>query len=184
MADADCLHLARHCAARAGVLRALLQRLATIPETVELARATGLTLGNILYNAQMIRTWSLLLRNAQRRGWVGAGLLLLGAAAPRHLHLLLEREPLAWALSSIADCCSAAAVWSFGICLHKPCRVCVVEGSSGLFLLANQAAVLASSNLLPSAQQVACSQATLLGLGRAAVLKFKQQLSLPCRAGT
>ncbi|KAA6423641.1 MAG: DNA polymerase delta catalytic subunit, partial [Trebouxia sp. A1-2] len=48
-------------------------RLATVPETVELARATGLTLPQILYNAQMIRTWSLLLRNAQRQGYVVAG---------------------------------------------------------------------------------------------------------------
>ena len=56
--------------ARATLLRHLLQRLATVPETVELARATGLTLPQILYNAQMIRTWSLLLRNAQRQGSV------------------------------------------------------------------------------------------------------------------
>lgn len=54
--------------ARGTLLRGLLQRLATVPETVELARATGLTLTHILYNAQMIRTWSLLLRNAQRQG--------------------------------------------------------------------------------------------------------------------
>ncbi len=92
VADADCLRLARHSAARARVLRALLQRLATIPETVELARATGLTLGNILYNAQMIRTWSLLLRNAQRRGWVGASRLLLGAAHPGGCICCLSRS--------------------------------------------------------------------------------------------
>ena len=55
--------------ARGQLLRQLLQRLATVPETVELARATGLTLPHILYNAQMIRTWSLLLRNAQRQGY-------------------------------------------------------------------------------------------------------------------
>ena len=63
-----CLRLARYAMARATLLRHLLQRLATVPETVELARATGLTLPQILYNAQMIRTWSLLLRNAQRQG--------------------------------------------------------------------------------------------------------------------
>lgn len=56
--------------ARGKLLRQLLQRLATVPETVELARATGLTLPQILYNAQMIRTWSLLLRNAQRQGYI------------------------------------------------------------------------------------------------------------------
>ncbi|KAL3139857.1 hypothetical protein ABBQ38_004153 [Trebouxia sp. C0009 RCD-2024] len=72
-ASADALRLARHAMARGKLLRQLLQRLATVPETVELARATGLTLPQILYNAQMIRTWSLLLRNAQRQGYVVAG---------------------------------------------------------------------------------------------------------------
>ena len=67
-AGADALRLARHAMARGHLLQQLLQRLATVPETVELARATGLTLPQILYNAQMIRTWSLLLRNAQRQG--------------------------------------------------------------------------------------------------------------------
>ena len=67
-ASADALRLARHAMARGKLLQQLLQRLATVPETVELARATGLTLPQILYNAQMIRTWSLLLRNAQRQG--------------------------------------------------------------------------------------------------------------------
>lgn len=62
------MRLARHAMARGKLLQQLLQRLATVPETVELARATGLTLPQILYNAQMIRTWSLLLRNAQRQG--------------------------------------------------------------------------------------------------------------------
>ena len=127
LADADCLRLARHSAARARVLRALLQRLATIPETVELARATGLTLGNILYNAQMIRTWSLLLRNAQRRGWVG-GRLLLREDLPRQLHFLLEWELSAWAQAHGGEHCGwlqfgfAKSVRSFCICLHKPCR--------------------------------------------------------------
>ena len=67
-AGARCLRLARYSLARCAALRALLQRLATIRETVELARATGLALNNIMYNAQMIRTWSLLLRSAQRSG--------------------------------------------------------------------------------------------------------------------
>ena len=69
-AGAKCMRLARYAMARGTLLRRLLQRLATVPETVELARATGLTLPQILYNAQMIRTWSLLLRNAQRQGSV------------------------------------------------------------------------------------------------------------------
>ena len=67
-AGAHALRMARYAMARGKLLQQLLQRLATVPETVELARATGLTLPQILYNAQMIRTWSLLLRNAQRQG--------------------------------------------------------------------------------------------------------------------
>ena len=51
-------------------VRALLDRLATIPEAIEMARATGLTIGQVTYNAQMIRTNSLLLRAAQRQGIV------------------------------------------------------------------------------------------------------------------
>lgn len=66
---ASCLRLARYAMARGTLLQRLLQRLATVPESVELARATGLTLPQIMYNAQMIRTWSLLLRNAQRQGY-------------------------------------------------------------------------------------------------------------------
>ena len=69
------MRLARYAMARGKLLQQLLQRLATVPETVELARATGLTLPQILYNAQMIRTWSLLLRNAQRQGCVPASTL-------------------------------------------------------------------------------------------------------------
>ncbi|DBA67150.1 TPA: hypothetical protein ACH3X2_001471 [Trebouxia sp. C0005] len=72
-AGSNALRLARYAMARGKLLQQLLQRLATVPETVELARATGLTLPQILYNAQMIRTWSLLLRNAQRQGYVVAG---------------------------------------------------------------------------------------------------------------
>lgn len=58
------MRLAAYGAARVELLMQLLGRLATIPETVELARATGLALPQVLYNAQMIRTWSLLLRRA------------------------------------------------------------------------------------------------------------------------
>lgn len=68
--------------ARGNLLQQLLQRLATVPETVELARATGLTLPQILYNAQMIRTWSLLLRNAQRQGYAA---LILPVQLPQPL---------------------------------------------------------------------------------------------------
>ena len=164
MADADCLHLARHCAARARVLRALLQRLATIPETVELARATGLTLGNILYNAQMIRTWSLLLRNAQRRGWVGAGRLLLRAAAIRQSNLLLEWELSALALSPLWGVLRVSAAWLLSAALASACTNLaglLFKQQPMSLLHADHAAVLATTKFLPSAQQVACSQATL-----------------------
>ncbi|KAK9810365.1 hypothetical protein WJX72_009511 [[Myrmecia] bisecta] len=67
------LRLARYSMARAQAVVKLLWRLATVPETIELARATGLTLGQVLYNAQMIRTWSLLLRNARRQGYIVSG---------------------------------------------------------------------------------------------------------------
>ena len=67
------LQLARYSCAHAAAMQALLVRLSTIPETMELARATGLTAGQALYNAQMIRTHSLLLRTAQRTGFIMGG---------------------------------------------------------------------------------------------------------------
>ncbi|KAK9916419.1 hypothetical protein WJX75_002409 [Coccomyxa subellipsoidea] len=69
----DRSRLASYAADRVGVVRGLLQRLATLPEAIEIGRVTGLTLGQVLYNAQMIRTWSLLLRNAQRLGYIVSG---------------------------------------------------------------------------------------------------------------
>lgn len=39
------MRLAAYAAERANVVRALLQRMATLPEAVEIARVTGLTLG-------------------------------------------------------------------------------------------------------------------------------------------
>ena len=64
-AAAAALRLARYASTRVEMVMQLLARLATIAETFELARATGLTLASVLYNAQMIRTWSLLLRRAR-----------------------------------------------------------------------------------------------------------------------
>lgn len=58
--DALTLRLARYGMARAEIVMLLLQRLATIPETIELARTTGITCPQALYNAQMLRVWSLL----------------------------------------------------------------------------------------------------------------------------
>ena len=72
------LRLARYSCAHAAAMQALLVRLSTIPETMELARATGLTAGQALYNAQMIRTHSLLLRTAQRTGFIMGGRQVCG----------------------------------------------------------------------------------------------------------
>ncbi|KFM28990.1 DNA polymerase delta catalytic subunit [Auxenochlorella protothecoides] len=67
---AGLLRLARYMATRARAVRALLLHLATVPDMVEMARVTGLTLGQVAYQAQMVRTHSLLLRTAGRRGYV------------------------------------------------------------------------------------------------------------------
>lgn len=58
---------------RVDAISSLAASLATIPEAVEMARAVGLAIAQVLYNAQMIRTWSLLLRTAQRRGFTIGG---------------------------------------------------------------------------------------------------------------
>ncbi|KAL6767178.1 hypothetical protein ACKKBG_A38930 [Auxenochlorella protothecoides x Auxenochlorella symbiontica] len=68
--SAGLLRLARYMATRARAVRALLLHLATVPDMVEMARVTGLTLGQVAYQAQMVRTHSLLLRTAGRRGYV------------------------------------------------------------------------------------------------------------------
>ena len=41
----DTMRLAAYAAERANVVRALLQRMATLPEAIEIGRVTGLTLG-------------------------------------------------------------------------------------------------------------------------------------------
>jgi DNA polymerase delta subunit 1 len=104
----DSLRLARYSMRRVEAVRSLLSRLATLPEAIEMARATGLTFGQarlaraapvavppsgtlcllacccllplrsralrwsaqVMYNAQMVRTWSLLLRAARRAGFL------------------------------------------------------------------------------------------------------------------
>lgn len=67
------IRLASYSCSRAVAVQGLLARLSTIAETLELARATGLTAGQALYNAQMIRTHSLLLRTARRTGFIIGG---------------------------------------------------------------------------------------------------------------
>lgn len=51
----------------------LLARLSTIPEALELSRVAGLTASQALYNAQMIRTHSLLLRTAKAHNFIIGG---------------------------------------------------------------------------------------------------------------
>jgi DNA polymerase delta subunit 1 len=64
--QSNTVRLARYTLRRTNAVHALLNQLATIPEAIEMARATGLTIGQVMYNAQMVRTWSLLLRVGQR----------------------------------------------------------------------------------------------------------------------
>lgn len=85
--------LARYSCIQASMTQSLLMRMSTIAEALELARATGLTASQALYNAQMIRTHSLLLRTAQRQGYIIGG---------RQVHLLLSlpnQDPFQHALS-------------------------------------------------------------------------------------
>lgn len=70
MSTLSTLRAARYSGRRLEAVSSLLLRLSTIPEAIEMARATGLTIGQVMWNAQMIRTWSLLLRAAQREGCI------------------------------------------------------------------------------------------------------------------
>lgn len=65
--------LARYSCGQALLTQAVVVRLNTVAEVVEISRATGLTASQALYNAQMIRTHSLLLRTAQRTGFLIGG---------------------------------------------------------------------------------------------------------------
>lgn len=65
---AAALRLARYTRRRAAAVWGLTARLATLPEALEMARATGLTVEQVHHNAQMVRTWSLLHRVARRKG--------------------------------------------------------------------------------------------------------------------
>lgn len=48
------MRLAAYAAERSNVVRALLQRMATLPEAVEIARVTGLTLGQVTRLARLL----------------------------------------------------------------------------------------------------------------------------------
>lgn len=51
------MRLAAYAAERSNVVRALLQRLATLPEAIEIARVTGLTLGQVRLSVDTMQTW-------------------------------------------------------------------------------------------------------------------------------
>ncbi len=48
------MRLAAYAAERSNVVRALLQRMATLPEAVEIGRVTGLTLGQVTWLASVL----------------------------------------------------------------------------------------------------------------------------------
>ena len=48
------MRLAAYAAERSNVVRALLQRMATLPEAVEIGRVTGLTLGQVTWPACLL----------------------------------------------------------------------------------------------------------------------------------
>ncbi|KAJ7556163.1 hypothetical protein O6H91_05G071800 [Diphasiastrum complanatum] len=72
----------------AEVAAELMGRLQTLTEMIEMARVTGLSTGDVLYKAQMIRVQSLLLRSARREGWLLGGPTLGGqlSGSPFLLH--------------------------------------------------------------------------------------------------
>ncbi|KAL4424029.1 hypothetical protein ABPG75_001330 [Micractinium tetrahymenae] len=71
--EASAMRVARYALRRCDAVLCLLHRLATIPEMIESARATGLTLVQAMYQAQVVRVNSLLLRAAGRQGYLLPG---------------------------------------------------------------------------------------------------------------
>ncbi|KAL4423537.1 hypothetical protein ABPG77_006560 [Micractinium sp. CCAP 211/92] len=71
--EAGAVRVARYALRRCDAVLCLLHRLATIPEMIESARATGLTLVHAMYKAQVARVNSLLLRAAGRSGYLLPG---------------------------------------------------------------------------------------------------------------
>jgi DNA polymerase delta subunit 1 len=65
--------LARYSLRRAHVVGELMSKLESITEAVEMARTCGITVPIVAYQAQMVRTHSLLLRAARRAGYVLGG---------------------------------------------------------------------------------------------------------------
>ncbi|KAI5084309.1 hypothetical protein GOP47_0000478 [Adiantum capillus-veneris] len=65
--------LMRYSLNEAKVTWELTQKLQIIPELIEMARVTGISISDSLYKAQMIRVQSLLLRSARKEGWLLGG---------------------------------------------------------------------------------------------------------------
>jgi len=82
------VRLARYTLRRTAAVNALLNQLATIPEAIEMARATGLTIGQVMYNAQMVRTWSLLVRVGQRQNIIISSRLDASTPLSEHTFIL------------------------------------------------------------------------------------------------
>ena len=80
--------LQRYSLRRAELVGCLMSKLDTYTEHVELSRCCGLTVPVVLYQAQMVRTHSLLLRAARRAGFVLGGQLEGGglSASPFLIH--------------------------------------------------------------------------------------------------
>eukprot|EP00803_Ostreobium_quekettii_P009207 evm.model.scf_772EXC.4 EVM.evm.TU.scf_772EXC.4 scf_772EXC:31453-42840(-) len=85
--------LCRYAMRRVDAVMKLMDRLAVLSETVEMARVTGLTLPQVMYNAQMIRSWSLILRHAHQRGFIVGGRLSPAplSESPYLMHPLEQR---------------------------------------------------------------------------------------------
>lgn len=67
------MRLARYGLRRCEAVYCLLHRLATLPEMIESARATGLNMSQAMYSAQVQRVNSILLRAARRQGFLVPG---------------------------------------------------------------------------------------------------------------
>ena len=85
--------LQRYSQRRAELVGCLMSKLDTYVEHVELARCCGLSIPIVLYQAQMVRTHSLLLRAARRAGFVLGGQLEGGGltASPFLIHPIEQK---------------------------------------------------------------------------------------------
>lgn len=71
--------LVRYTQRRLESTLALAKTMGTLSESMEMARVAGLTIPQVLYNAQLVRTFSLLLRFAHQQNYILGGKLEAGA---------------------------------------------------------------------------------------------------------